>query len=103
MKKKLPIFLITLLMALTAAPVLADAESERANLARLVGELDHLSQSIQRYRIDAAHGRYVFNYEALSNDIKAMRKGITEYISKDLSLAREISPLIGQYVQQRKP
>jgi len=82
-------------------PVAADAESERANLARMVGELDHLLRSVDRYRIDAAQGRrYTFDYAALSGDIAAMRKGIEEYIDKDLSLAREIPPLSTQYVQQ---
>ena len=87
-------------LTVITTPALADAESERANLARLVGELDHLLVSLSAYRVDASQRRYVFNYEALSMDLQAMRKGIVEYINKDLSLARTIPPLVTQYVQQ---
>lgn len=106
MIKKLPILFISLfaLMTVIASPVQADAESERANLARLMGELNYLSQSIQRYRIDAPHDQPIpFEYDTLLNDIAVVRNGIKQYITRDLSLAREIPPLVGQYFKKRKP
>lgn len=96
----LTFMLITMTLVFFASPVIADAESERANLVRLVAELDYLLQSVRKYQIDPVNDRYTFYWDALSRDINLIRNGITEYINKDLSLAREISPLVGQYIQQ---
>ncbi|MCF6256151.1 MAG: RAQPRD family integrative conjugative element protein [Gammaproteobacteria bacterium] len=99
MKLRLMIMMFTL-MVVIPAPVLADAESERANLVRLVGEFDYLLQSLRKYKIDSVNDQYTFSYDALSHDLTVIRDGVTEYINKDLSLTREIAPLVGQYIQQ---
>jgi len=84
------------------SPVWADSDSERANLANLVAELDSLSNTLTIYQINSLQDRrYLFDYDALSQDLQAMRSGIVEYINKDLSMAREIPPLSGQYTKQR--
>ncbi len=93
--------LTLLMMTLTAftAPAFADAESERANLARLVGEIDYLSRSLEIYHADAPRNdQYAFDYLTLSRDLLAIRQGIVEYIKGDLSLARDIPPLHTEYV-----
>lgn len=88
------------LVAVVPSAALADADSERANLAKLVEELDALSISLSVYRRDAASNRrYRFNYDALNSDVRAMRKGIVEYIKRDLSLARDVPPLSAQYIE----
>ena len=78
-----------------------DADSiERANLAKIVAELDYLNQRLetQARQASADSGRYRFDYRALAADIRAVRSGIVEYIDRDLSLAREIPPLRTEYV-----
>lgn len=92
-----------LLLALTifAAQAFADADSERANLAKIVGEIDYLSRTLEVYRADApSGGRYVFDYSALRRDLQAIRRGISEYIDRDLSLARKIAPLRESYIDE---
>ncbi len=97
MKTILTLLMMTLVAV--AAPAFADAESERANLARLVGEIDYLSRTVEVYRADAPRNdQYEFDYQTLSHDLSAIRQGIVEYIKRDLSLARDIPPLHTEYV-----
>lgn len=75
------------------------ASIERANLAKIVSELDYLNRRLETHaRQVVDSGRYRFDYQALAADIRAMRSGIVEYIERDLSLAREYPALRKEYV-----
>ena len=80
-------------------PVGADS-IERANLAKIVAELDYLHRRLEVHARQSSGdgGRYRFDYHALAADIRDMRSGIVEYIERDLSLARKVRPLRKEYV-----
>lgn len=89
--------------AYSAGGVGSEGGAERENLAKIVGELDYLTQRLDAYARQASgpsgrSGRYSFDYRSLVTDIRAMRGGIVEYIDRDLSLARKILPLRTEYV-----
>jgi len=85
----------------TALPVqfaIADAEAERAALARIVHEL----QSIQPLITEAASQanpdtRIRFQYEWLRQDLDRIRLGIQEHIDTPRSEPRTFPPLRGDY------
>lgn len=84
-------------------PVGADSierSIERANLAKIVAELDYLHRRLEAHARQSSGdgGRYRFDYHALAADIRDMRSGIVEYIERDLSLARKVRPLRKEYV-----
>lgn len=96
--------LVLILCCAFAGSASADGGAERENLAKLVGELDFLMQRLDSYAMASSErdSRYRFDYRSLAADMRAMRRGIVEYIDRDLSLARKVPPLRTEYVIDMK-
>lgn len=97
MKRLIP---LTLLFASFSAQ--ADADSEMANLAKLIGELDYFIQRVDAIAADAPKKQPYFRYDLLSKDMHIIRAGITEYFDNTLSVARDIKPLQARYIENEK-
>jgi RAQPRD family integrative conjugative element protein len=90
--------LLALLIILVAPPAMADADSERANLAKLVGELNFLMERVDAIAVDAPQSQPYFRYDLLKKDIQSIRVGIETYFDRRLSVARDIQPLRAHYI-----
>ncbi len=92
------IFAPAILFTFFLNPVLADADLERSNLAKLVQEIDFLLTRVDEIKQDAASSqRIAFHYDTLKVDLSKIRSGINDHISQSLKAGRIIKPLTGQY------
>ncbi|MEJ1363180.1 MAG: RAQPRD family integrative conjugative element protein [Candidatus Sedimenticola sp. (ex Thyasira tokunagai)] len=85
----------------TALPVqfaIADADSERAALARIIHELEAIDPLITEAASQAnPDARVQFQYEWLRQDLDRIRIGIQEHIDAPRSEPRTFPPLRGDY------
>lgn len=85
----------------TALPVqfaIADADSERAALARIIHELQTVDPLITEAASQAnPDARVRFQYEWLRQDLDRIRLGIQEHIDAPRSEPRTFPPLRGDY------
>ena len=91
--------LILLLLLFFSASAWADADSERANLSKLIGELDFFIKRVDAMVVDAPARQPYFRYDLLSQDMKTIRAGIEDYCNSSLSVARDIKPLKARYIR----
>lgn len=76
----------------------ADADAERAALARVFHELDALEPLIREAESQAnPDARIRFRYDWLRQDLSRLRQGITEHIDAPRSEPRTFLPLRGDY------
>lgn len=86
------------LIALQGAGVLADANSERDALARLVHELESLEPLIvEASRAADPDARIRFQYDWLRDDLETVRRGIEAHIDALRAEPRPMEPLRGDY------
>ena len=77
---------------------LADADGERAMLARIAHELVALEPLIEKARSQAdPDGRIKFNYDWLRQDLNRVRLGIEAHIDAPRTQPRTFPPLRGDY------
>jgi RAQPRD family integrative conjugative element protein len=89
-------FLLVVLLSLN--PAYADDDLERANLAKLVQEIDFLLKRIDQIKLDTPEAQRVrFHYDVLKADLNLIRTGIHDHITASLKSGRIIKPLSGQY------
>lgn len=85
----------------TALPVqfaIADADGERAALARIIHELQAIDPLITEAASQAnPDARVRFQYEWLRQDLDRIRLGIQEHIDAPRSEPRSFPPLRGDY------
>ena len=92
------IFAPAILLTLFLNPVMADADLERSNLAKLVQEIDYLMTRVDDIQQDApTKQRITFHYDTLKNDLNMIRVGINDHINQSLKAGRDLKPLSGQY------
>ncbi len=91
--------IISLIIAIAVTPVLyADAEAERATLARIIHELQTISPLITEAASQANPDvRIRFQYDWLRQDIERIRLGIQSHIDAPRSEPRAFPPLRGDY------
>ncbi len=97
--KRLILVVLALWVPATAG---ADADVERANLAKLSAEIEFLIRrvdEIKRHPSDSQ--RWVFDYESLKSDLRKIRNGVDTYIDRSIQDGRNITPLKGHYHQPR--
>ena len=98
MKTYIRILIATLLLAGSCSLQASGLEKERADLARLVHELDFL---IQETRAIAAgvtpDPRISFDYSALADDLTQIRRQISAHLQGVLMLPNEVPPIEGRY------
>ena len=84
--------------ALFATSAIADRESERSTLAKLIHEVDALSPLIQAAEAQAdPDARIRFQYDWLRQDLARVRQGISEHLNAPQSEPRRFPPLRGDY------
>ena len=92
------IFAPAILLTFFLNPVMADADLERSNLAKLVQEIDYLLTRVDEIKQDATSSqRITFHYDTLKVDLNKIRSGINDHINQSLKAGRKITPLTGQY------
>lgn len=95
-------WVIALMLAAAAAvgnAHAADAESERANLARIEAELAQVQQMVAAASRDAPPAQRVnFRYDWLISDLDIMRRGIQQHLNAPQQ-PRPVEPLRGDYRQ----
>ncbi len=90
--------LAALLSMAAACAARADADAERAALARLVGEVDALEPLLQEAERQAdARDRSRFAYDLLRADLEHMKEGIREHLERPRTEPRAVAPLPADY------
>lgn len=91
--------LILLLLGCVAAPLQAD-ETERAQLAELVQELDYMVARIDRLAVSQEKAARVhFRYGALREDLTQIRAGMNRYLGVASQAPNTLAPMTGEYVE----
>ncbi len=87
--------LITALLLIASSTIQAtDIERERADLVRLIHELDYLIQETRAIGAQASPDpRITFDYSALAADLTAIRRQIGNHLQGVLMLPNELPPL----------
>ena len=98
---KHPFATATLLaLTFTVPGALADAETERALLARLLHELKLLEPLIASSEAEAdPDARIHFQYDWLRQDLERVRAGIQAHLDAPRNTPRPVPPLRGDYRQ----
>jgi len=93
------ILIAALLCFSAAGPLQADERHrERAELARLIHELDFLIQEVNAMGERASPDpRITFDYAALSADLALIRRKIGSHLNGVLRLPNELPPVDGRY------
>jgi RAQPRD family integrative conjugative element protein len=89
-------------IAVLAIPALslADADSERTELARLIHEIEQLERVIEEAESAADSVQRVhFQYPWLRTDLARVKAGIREYLESVPLTPRVITPLAGDYIR----
>lgn len=96
MKKSLILLIVPLIFFPHA--LLASTEAEKAELRRIIKELQYLETDISKIsqlrRVDDLEA---FNYEALANDLSAVREAVKRHISAPSRQPRKLQPLTLEY------
>ena len=91
---------IVLLALFATAPVCADADAEREDLAHLTHEIKALAPLIETAESQASPDtRIRFRYDWLRRDLERIRAGIQEHIDAPRTEPRTFPPLRGDYRQ----
>mgnify|MGYP003673430845 FL=1 len=89
-----------LALAFIAPGSLADADAERAMLARLLHEIRLLEPLIARSEAEAdPDARIHFQYDWLRQDLDRVRAGIQAHLDAPRNTPRPVPPLRGDYRQ----
>ena len=89
-----------LALAFIVPAALADADAERATLARLLHELKLLEPLIARSKAEAdPDARIHFQYDWLRQDLERVRAGIQAHLDAPRNTPRPVPPLRGDYRQ----
>ncbi len=93
------LFITALLLMTGVCPLQAnDLERERADLVRLIHELDFLIQETRAMGEKASPDpRITFDYPALASDLTLIRRRIRNHLEGVLALPNELPPLKGRY------
>lgn len=93
-----------LLMSCSCLPALAQA-AEKDELAQVMRQLDQVQASYDRARALSAQsaddGRFYFDYVRASQDILAMKQGISQYLDPSRAQPRDAAAVEGRYRQER--
>ncbi|ECY4644348.1 integrative conjugative element protein, RAQPRD family [Salmonella enterica subsp. enterica] len=93
-----------LLLSCSSLPVLALA-AEKDELAQIMRQLDQVQASYDRARALSAQsaddGRFYFDYVRASQDILAMKQGISQYLDPSRAQPRDAAAVEGRYRQER--
>mgnify|MGYP000908368134 CR=1 FL=1 len=81
------------------------AAAEKDELAQVMRQLDQVQASYERARALSARpdddGRYYFDYIRASQDIQAMKLGISQYLDPSRAQPRDAAVVGGRYRQER--
>jgi RAQPRD family integrative conjugative element protein len=96
----LAIIAVAFALSVRPDPSLADAETERTELARLIHEIEQLERVIEQADAQADSSQRVqFQYDWLRNDLARVKAGVREYLETVPLTPRTITPLAGDYIR----
>jgi RAQPRD family integrative conjugative element protein len=89
-----------LMLSATPSDSFADAQAERAELVRLLHELDSLEALIEKAEVNAISTQRIhFQYGWLRGDLAKIKAGIREYLDTVPATPRVPPPLAGDYIR----
>jgi RAQPRD family integrative conjugative element protein len=92
---------VLFLFVLPINTLIADADLERSNLAKLVYEIDFLLKRVDQIKqVSSSHQSHKFHYHVLKEDLKKIKTGINNHINLSLKSGRVIKPLSGNYIDK---
>jgi len=93
--------IVAILVLVTASGIaIANPEIERAELVRLIHELEQLEPLIAKAEIAAVSTQRVhFQYLWLRADLDKIKAGIREYLDTTPTTPRVLPPLAGDYIR----
>jgi len=79
---------------------LADGQTERTELARLIHELEQIERLIEQAETAAESSQRIhFQYDWLRGDLARVKAGIREYLETVPLTPRTVTPLAGDYIR----
>jgi len=87
-----------ILIGLLPINIHASDDLERANLAKVITEIDFLLSQVEKIKHQSSDdNRIKFHYADLSKDLHKIRSGVSSYINADINNGRVVKPLTGSY------
>ncbi|HHL7698738.1 TPA: RAQPRD family integrative conjugative element protein [Escherichia coli] len=81
--------------------------AESDELALVMKQLDQVQAALERARVvavqDGQNGRFYFDYQRATQDIKSIRQGISVYLEPSRAQPVPSASLTGQYRMERRP
>ncbi|EKF3188997.1 RAQPRD family integrative conjugative element protein [Salmonella enterica] len=97
-------FRALLVLSLFSVPVMVSA-AEKDELALALKQLDQVQSALERAKIVAVQnepdGRFFFDYEQATRDLKTIRQGIETYLEPSRAQPRDKGALVGQYRKEQ--
>lgn len=97
-------FRVLLVLSMFFMPVMASA-AEKDELALALRQLDQVQSALERAKIVAVQnesdGRFFFDYEQATRDLKTVRQGIENYLEPSRAQPRDQGALVGQYRKEQ--
>ncbi|CGO25092.1 integrative conjugative element protein%2C RAQPRD family [Salmonella enterica subsp. enterica serovar Typhi] len=79
--------------------------AEKDELALALRQLDQVQSALERAKIvavqDNSDGRFFFDYERTTRDLKTMKQGIETYLEPSRAQPRDKGSLVGQYRKEQ--
>ncbi|EJA7829454.1 hypothetical protein V8N76_002660 [Salmonella enterica] len=95
---------VLLVLSLFSLPEMVSA-AEKDELALALRQLDQVQSALERAKIvavqDNSDGRFFFDYERATRDLKTMKQGIETYLEPSRVQPRDKGSLVGQYRKEQ--
>ena len=89
---------VVIALSLVTPAALADVDLERANLARMIREIEFLISETKTMEAQAPDNvRIRFRYDLLREDLIRMRQAVADHLNDSLDSARPVEPLHQMY------
>ena len=96
----LAILLVSFAVIAPPSTSLADSQTERTELARLIHELEQLERLVKQAEAAAESSQRIhFQYDWLRGDLARVKAGIREYLESVPLTPRTVTPLAGDYIR----
>lgn len=97
-------FRILLVFSMFSVPLMVSA-AEKDELALALRQLDQVQSALERAKTvavqDQSDGRFFFDYEQATRDLKIIKQGIETYLQPSRAQPRDRGALVGQYRKEQ--
>lgn len=93
-----------LVLSMFSVPLMVSA-AEKDELALALRQLDQVQSALERAKTvavqDQSDGRFFFDYEQATRDLKIIKQGIETYLEPSRAQPRDKGSLVGQYRKEQ--